>query len=74
MPPFHGRRHARPVDAFIAGVAVGILAGLLLGPFLRAAVAIGEYRRASAEVRLTDELLRRMAPPADRSATPDASS
>lgn len=51
--------------AFLAVLALGILMGLLLGPLIRAAVAAREYRRASAEARLTDEVLRRMAPPAD---------
>lgn len=57
----------------LAALGLGILIGLLLGPLLRAALAAREYRRASAEVRLTDEVLRRMGAPADDPA-PDRSS
>jgi hypothetical protein len=58
------------VGAFLAGLAVGIFVGLLLGPLLRAAVALREYRRASAEAELTDELLRRIEASTDSSASP----
>lgn len=61
------------MGAVLAALGLGILIGLLLGPLLRAVLAAREYRRASAEVRLTDEVLRRMGAPADARA-PDRSS
>ncbi|MGH2723522.1 MAG: hypothetical protein ACRDI0_04510 [Actinomycetota bacterium] len=45
---------------FVAGMVVGVLLGLLVGPLLRAALVLREYRRASAEAGLTEEVLRRM--------------
>ena len=61
------------MGAVLAALGLGILIGLLLGPLLRAVLAAREYRRASAEVRLTDEVLRRMGAPAGAHA-PDRSS
>ena len=54
--------------AFVVGVAVGVLAGLLLGPLLRASLWLREYRRASREAGLSEEVLRHMVEQAERAA------
>jgi hypothetical protein len=48
------------MDAFVAGLLIGFAAGLLVAPALRWALTVREWRRASREVRLADELLRLM--------------
>jgi hypothetical protein len=49
------------LGAFLAGCLVGAVAGVVaIGPLLRAAWASLEYRRASREAELSDELLRRL--------------
>jgi hypothetical protein len=47
-------------DGVLVGFLLGLAAGLLLGPVLRWWLAAREWRQASEEVRLTDEVLRRM--------------
>jgi hypothetical protein len=52
-------------DAFVAGFLIGVAVGLLAGPLLRWWVAVREWRDASREAELSDELLRRMGEEAD---------
>jgi hypothetical protein len=52
-------------DAFVAGFLIGVAVGLLTGPLLRWWVAVREWRDASREAELSDELLRRMGEEAD---------
>jgi hypothetical protein len=47
-------------DTFLAGLLIGVTLGLLLAPILRWAIAVREWRQASKEARLADEVLRRM--------------
>jgi hypothetical protein len=47
-------------DALLVGLLIGLIAGLLLGSVVRWALAIREWRQASREAGLTDEVLRRM--------------
>jgi hypothetical protein len=44
----------------LAGLVVGVVAGILLGPAVRFWLAWQEWKRASAEARLTEDALRRM--------------
>jgi hypothetical protein len=45
---------------FLAGLAIGVFLGLLLGPLVRSWVAWREWVQASREADLTDRLLTRM--------------
>ena len=48
-------------DGFLAGLLIGVVVGLLLAPLLRWALAAREWREASREAGLADEVLERMA-------------
>ena len=48
-------------NAFVAGLLIGVAIGLVAGPLLRWWLAVREWREASREAELSDELLRRMA-------------
>ena len=48
-------------DAFVAGLLIGVAVGLLANPLLRWWLAVREWREASKEAELADELLRLMA-------------
>jgi hypothetical protein len=48
-------------DAFVAGLLIGVAVGLVAGPLLRWWITVREWREASREAELSDELLRRMA-------------
>jgi hypothetical protein len=45
------------------GLALGLVAGILLGPVIRFWVAWKEWERASSEARLTEDAMRRMGRP-----------
>jgi hypothetical protein len=47
-------------DGFADGLLIGVLVGFLAAPILRSLVVRREWRRASREAQLTDELLDRM--------------
>ena len=47
--------------AFVAGLLIGVAIGLVAGPILRWWLTVREWREASKEAELSDELLRRMA-------------
>ena len=47
-------------DGFIAGLLIGVAVGLLLAPVVRWVLTVREWRRASREAGLADEVLRRM--------------
>jgi hypothetical protein len=48
-------------DAFVAGLLIGVAVGLVAGPLLRWWITVREWREASREAELSDELLQRMA-------------
>jgi hypothetical protein len=50
----------------LAGLLLGILIGLALGPLIRSWITWREYVEASREARLHDEVLRAMSPPSDK--------
>lgn len=52
-------------NAFVAGLLIGVAVGWLANPLLRWWLAVREWREASSEAALADELLRRMAEEAD---------
>lgn len=47
-------------DTFLAGLLIGVTLGLLLAPILRWVLAAREWRQASKEAQLADEVLLRM--------------
>jgi hypothetical protein len=48
-------------DGFLVGLVVGLAVGWLANPLVRWWLAAKEWREASRELELADELLRRMA-------------
>ena len=52
--------------AFVVGLVIGVLLGIVAAPIVRSAIVHSEWRRASREARLTDVLLDRI----ERDATP----
>jgi hypothetical protein len=61
------------MDAFLAGLLIGLCVGLLVAPAVRWALTVREWRRASREAGLADEILRLM-DDEDRTETPRWSS
>jgi hypothetical protein len=47
-------------DGFVVGLIVGVFVGLLAGPVVRSWLVWREWREASHEARLTEDLLERM--------------
>jgi hypothetical protein len=48
---------------FLAGLLIGVVVGLLLGPVLRFTLTVREWRRASRDAEPADEVVRMMAEP-----------
>lgn len=48
------------IGGFLLGMAVGLLAGLLVGPVLHTWLTWREWRDASQEARLTEDVMRVM--------------
>jgi hypothetical protein len=55
------------VTTFLAGLLIGVVTGLLLGPVLRFTLTVREWRQASRDAEPADEVVRMMAEP-ERSA------
>jgi hypothetical protein len=47
----------------VAGLLIGVVVGLLLGPALRFTLTVREWRRAAREAEPADEVVRMMAEP-----------
>lgn len=60
-------------DLFV-GILIGIAVGLLIGPLLRAWLTFVEWKEASREAQLTDELIDRLHRDLDELPDPDGTS